>query len=162
MSAGPYDQRATESRDDVLVYSTPVLERAIEITGPIKMMLYASSRARDTDFTVKLVDVHPTGFAQNLTDGIVRARYRQSRTRPTLIASDRIYAYEIDVGVTSNLFHAGHRIRLEISSSNFPRFDRNPNTGHPFGQDDQLIPTEQTIYHDAAHPSHVLLPIIPR
>ena len=160
--AGPRDQREVETREDVLVYSTPVLEQAVELTGPIRMVLYAASSARDTDFTAKLVDVHPTGYAQNLADGIVRARYRESRANPTLIRPDEVYRYEIDVGVTSNLFHAGHRIRIDISSSNFPRFDRNPNTGHPFGQDDQLAPARQSVFHDAAHPSHALLPVIPR
>lgn len=160
LPAGPYDQREVEKRDDVLVYSTPVLERAVEVTGPIKAVIYAVSSAKD--FTAKLVDVHPTGYAQNLTDGIICARCRDSKTHPTLIEPWKIYAYEIDLSVMSNLFHAGHRIRVEISSSNFPRFDRNPNTGHPFGVDDQLIKAEQTIYHDAGHPSHIVPPIIPR
>jgi len=160
--AGPRDQREVEAREDVLVYSSAVLEQAVELTGPIQLVLYAASSARDTDFTAKLVDVHPTGYAQNLADGIVRARYRESRSEPTLIRPNGIYRYEIDVGVTSNLFHAGHRIRLEISSSNFPRFDRNPNTGHPFGRDDLLAPAHQRVFHDAARPSHALLPVIPR
>jgi putative CocE/NonD family hydrolase len=157
---GPYDQRKVEERSDVLVYSSPVLEKAVEVTGPIKLFLYASSNATDTDFTAKLVDVHPMGYAQNLVDGIIRARYRASKKTPSLIDPEQVYAYEIDLGVTSNVFHAGHRIRVEISSSNFPRFDRNPNTGHVFGVDDKVMTAEQAIYHDAEHASYIFLPII--
>jgi len=160
--AGPYDQREVEKRGDVLVYTSPVLEDTVEVTGPITMTLYAASSATDTDFTAKLVDVHPDGYAQNLADGIIRARYRDSKTNPTLIEPNKIYKYTIDLWVTSNLFQVGHRIRVEVSSSNFPRFDRNPNTGHPFGQDDEMTKAEQIIYHDVQHPSYILLPVIPR
>ncbi len=159
---GPYDQRRVEDRSDVLVYTTPVLERDVEVTGPILVTLYAASTAVDTDFTAKLVDVEPDGFARNLTDGIIRARYRESQEQPTLIEPERVYEYTIDLWATSNLFVAGHRIRLEISSSNFPRFDRNPNTGLPFGRSTELKPALQSIFHDAQHPSRVVLPIIPR
>ena len=127
---GPYDQRSVEVRSDVLVYSSEPLDKDIEVTGPIKLILFASTNCRDTDFTAKLVDVSASGYAMNLTDGILRARYRDSRTNPTLLSPNRIYRYEIDVGVTGNLFKKGHSIRLEISSSNFPRFDRNLNTGN--------------------------------
>jgi putative CocE/NonD family hydrolase len=159
---GPYDQTEIEERDDVLVYTSDALEHPLEITGPIKLVLYAASSARDTDFTAKFVDVHPNGKAYILCDGIARARYRGSNTQVGLIEPGAVYKYEIDLWVTSNVFLEGHRARLEISSSNFPRFDRNPNTGHPFGADAELAKAEQTIYHDSEHPSHLLLPVIPR
>jgi putative CocE/NonD family hydrolase len=160
--AGPYDQAAVEDRDDVLVYTSAPLEKAMEITGPVKMILHATSSAPDTDFTAKLVDVHPDGKPYNLCDGIIRARFREPGKSPSMIEPGKTYGYEIDLWVTSNLFQAGHRIRVEISSSNFPRFDRNPNTGHAFGVDAELAKAQQTIFHDRAHPSHLLLPIIPR
>jgi uncharacterized protein len=160
--AGPYDQREIEDRSNVLVFSTEALEAAVEVTGYVRLVLFASSDAPSTDFTAKLVDVHPTGYAQNLCDGIIRATHRESDTNPSLIEPGKIYRYEIDLGVTSSLFHAGHRIRLEVSSSNFPRFDRNPNTGHRFAQDAELSIAKQTVYHDKERPSHLILPIIPR
>lgn len=159
---GPYDQSEIEDRTDVLVFSTEILARPVEVTGHIKLVLFASSDARNTDFTAKLVDVHPTGYAQNLCDGIVRATHRDSDTETSLITPGEVYRYEIDVGVTSNLFLAGHRIRLEVSSSNFPRFDRNPNTGNPFAHDAELVVARQVVYHDGDQPSHLILPVIPR
>ncbi len=160
---GPYDQRPIEERPDVLVYSTEVLSSAVEVTGPIKVHLWATSSAPDTDFVARLVDVHPDGYAQNLTDGIVRARYRAfaQGAGPSLIEPGRAYEYEIDLWATSNLFKAGHRIRLDITSSSFPRWDRNPNTGHDLGVDAELVPARQTILHDSEHPSYVVLPIVP-
>ena len=116
----------------------------------------------DTDFTAKLVDVEPDGFARNLTDGIIRARYRDSKSDPELIEPGRVYEYTIDLWATSNLFKAGHQIRLEISSSNFPRFDRNPNTGSQPGSNARLEPAMQRIFHDSRYPSHVLLPVLER
>ena len=160
--AGPFDQSSVEERPDVLVYTSAPLEKELEVTGPVKVILHAASGARDTDFTAKLVDVHPDGKAYNLCDGILRARFRESDTAPTLIEAGKPYRYEIDLWVTSNLFHKNHRVRVEIASSNFPRFDRNPNTGHDFGVDAELAKAEQTVFHDRAHPSHILLPIIPR
>ena len=160
--AGPFDQSTVEQRDDVLVYTSAPLEKAVEVTGPVRVFLYAASSARDTDFTAKLVDVHPDGKAYNLCDGTIRARCRESLTAPTLIEPGKTYRYEIDLWVTSNLFKAGHHLRVEIASSNFPRFDRNPNTGHDFGADAELAKAEQTILHDREHPSHILLPIVPR
>lgn len=161
--AGPRDQTPTESRTDVLVYSTPVLEQDIEVTGPITVHLWAVSSAPDTDFVARLVDVHPNGYAQNLTDGIIRARYRNfgHGEAPSLIEPGKAYEYEIDLWATSNLFKKGHRIRLDITSSNFPRWDRNPNTGHAFGEDSELVIAHQTILHDAEHPSYITLPIVP-
>jgi hypothetical protein len=132
----------------------------VEVTGPIKVVLWAASTAPDTDFTAKLVDVAPSGYAMNVAQGIIRARYRDSWTTPTLLEPGRAYRYEIDCWSTSNCFLAGHRIRVEVSSSNFPQFDRNPNTGHAFGMDAELRPATQTVYHDAAHPSHIVLPIV--
>jgi hypothetical protein len=159
---GPFDQRGVERREDVLVYTTAPLLRAVEVTGPVKLVLWASSDARDTDFTAKLVDVHPDGRAFNLCDGIVRARWRHGDGREALLEPGRVERFEIDVGVTANLFRRGHRIRLEVSSSNFPRFDRNPNSGKPWGTDTEMLPARQTVVHDAARPSHLLLPVIPR
>jgi len=161
--AGPRDQTPTESRTDVLVYSTPILEQDIEVTGPITVHLWAVSSAPDTDFVARLVDVHPNGYAQNLTDGIIRARYRNfgHGEAPSLIEPGKAYEYEIDLWATSNLFKKGHRIRLDITSSNFPRWDRNPNTGHVFGEDSELVIAHQTILHDAEHPSYITLPVVP-
>jgi putative CocE/NonD family hydrolase len=159
---GAYDQTPIENRADVLVYTTPPLTEDMEVTGPVSVTLYAVSSAVDTDFTAKLVDVHPSGFAQNLTDGIIRARYRQSTASPELIEPGKVYAYTIDLWATSNVFKAGHCIRLEISSSNFPRFDRHPNTGGELATETILLPAIQTIHHDGTYPSHVTLPIIPR
>ena len=157
---GPLDQRPVERRRDVLVYSTGPLTSDVEITGPIRLILYASSTAIDTDFTGKLVDVFPSGEARNLTDGILRVRYRDSLERPKLIKPGDVYRLTVDVGVTSNVFRAGHRIRLEISSSNFPRFDRNPNTGRTIPDETELRPARQTVYHDRDRHSYLLLPII--
>ena len=159
---GVADQRAVEARPDVLVYTSERLERDLEITGPISVTLYAASTAPDTDFTAKLVDVRPDGYAHNLQDGIVRARYRTSAAAPSLLEPGRVYRYEIDLWATSHVLFAGHRLRLEISSSNFPRFDRNPNTGAPIGADARLETARQTVHHSAQHPSHLLLPVIPR
>jgi putative CocE/NonD family hydrolase len=161
-TGGPEDQTKVERRSDVLVYSTAPLEQAIEVTGPVKLILWAASSARDTDFTGKLVDVHPDGKAYNLCEGIQRARYRNGLNKPSLLESGKPVRFEIDLWVTSNLFKPGHRIRLEVSSSNFPRFDRNPNSGEPFGTDTEMLAARQTIIHDHEHPSHLLLPVIPR
>jgi putative CocE/NonD family hydrolase len=158
----PADQREVEQRPDVLVYTTPPLETATEVTGPISVVLWIASSARDTDFTAKLVDVAPDGTARLLTDGIQRARYRKSTRKPELLAPGTLTELTIDVGVTGNLFKAGHRIRLEVSSSNFPRFDRNPNTGGPFGEGVEVKRADQTIFHDAGRPSRLILPVIPR
>jgi hypothetical protein len=134
----------------------------MEVTGPVRVILHVSTSAPDTDFTAKLVDVFPDGHARNLTDGILRLRYRQSLEKPVAARPNEVYAITIDAGVTSNLFQAGHRVRVEISSSNFPRFDRNPNTGRPVSDDTELRGALQVVYHDRRHPSHVLLPVIPR
>ncbi len=157
---GPMDQRQVERRNDVLVYSTAPLKDDTEVTGPIEVTLWAASSAADTDFTAKLVDVSATGMAKNLTDGLLRARYRKSLSKPELMTPGEMYEFKIDVGVTSNVFLKGHRIRVEISSSNFPRFDRNPNTGRPIADDTELRSATQTIHHDRKHESYVLLPVV--
>lgn len=159
---GPYDQRPVEARQDVLVYSTPPMARDTEVTGPISLELYASSSAVDTDFTGKLVDVAPDGFAQNLTDGILRARYRDSQERPEFMTPGKVYKFTIDLWSTSNVFLKGHILRLEVSSSNFPRFDRNTNTGEDQATARESVPATNMIYHDADHPSALILPIIPQ
>jgi putative CocE/NonD family hydrolase len=159
---GPFDQRGNENRPDILVYSTPTLDKDIEITGPVRVMLYAASSAVDTDFTAKLVDVWPSGAAYNVAEGIIRARYRQSVSTPELIKPGEVYEYNIDLGGTSNVFKAGHRIRLEISSSHFPKWDRNLNTGHPMGEDSEIQLALQTIHHDHRFSSHIVLPVIAR
>jgi putative CocE/NonD family hydrolase len=158
---GPMDQRPVERRRDVLVYSTAPLKRDLEVVGQIRVVLYASTSARDTDFTAKLVDVLPDGEARNLTDGILRLRYRDSIETPQLAQPGHVYKLTIEAGATANLFQKGHRIRLEISSSNFPRFDRNPNTGGPLAEETRLLKASQTIYHDRLRPSCVLLPVVP-
>ena len=162
IALGVADQRPTEERPDVLVYSSDVLDRPVEVTGPIRVELWASSSAVDTDFTAKLVDVRPDGYAQNLLDGIIRARYRDSASDPTPIGPGEPYRYTIDLWATSNVFLPGHRIRLEISSSNFPRFDRNLNTGEAFGAGTAWIAADQTVFHQDGMASFVELPIVPR
>lgn len=158
---GPYDQRDIEMRGDVLCYTTAPLDADLEVTGPIEVVLYAATDCRDTDWTAKLVDVSPTGYARNLCDGIIRGRCRDSFTDPTLLEPKKIYEYRIEVGVTGNVFRRGHRIRLEISSSNFPRFDRNLNTGNSGATDTEPQRANQTVYHSKKYPSHILLPVIP-
>ncbi len=162
LAMGVMDQRPAEARADVLVYTSAVMTASLEVTGPIAVTLYAASTAPDTDFTAKLVDVHPDGYARNLADGIVRARYRHSRTTPALLAAGEVTQFAIDLWATSHVFLPGHRIRVEISSSNFPRFDRNLNTGEDQATGTRWQTARQTIFHDARYPSHLMLPVIPR
>jgi putative CocE/NonD family hydrolase len=162
LQGGAWDQRPVEARSDVLIYSTEPLEEDLEVTGPIKLVLYASSSAPDTDFTAKLVDVEPCGFARNLTDGILRARYRESFAHEKMLKPDEVAEFTIDMWSTSNVFKKGHRIRLELSSSNFPRFDRNPNTGRELFADAETRPAVQTVMHHRGFASHLVLPVIPR
>jgi uncharacterized protein len=159
---GPMDQRPNESRSDVLVFSTPSLEKDLEVTGLITVDLYGASSAVDTDFTALLVDVDHSGYARFLTDGVVRARYRTSTEKAEPIKPDQVYKYSIDLWATSNVFKAGHQIRLYISSSNFPRFNRNLNTGETTQGSTRMVVARQTIYHDREHPSAITLPVIPR
>ena len=156
----PQDQRALDGRRDVLVYQTSPLDEPVEVTGPVTVRLWAASTARDTDFAVKLMDVWPDGFVQELCYGIVRARYRESFTSPALIEPGRLYEYVIEVNPTSNLFGRGHRIRLDVSSSDFPNFDRNHNTGGDDYFESTLATARQTVHHDRLRPSRVVLPVI--
>lgn len=163
-NAGPRDQRDVESRPDVLCYTSAVLEDNLEVTGPVRLVLYVSSSARDTDFTGKLVDVAPDGRAITLTDGILRCRYRESLERQKLMSPGEVYRIEVDLVATSNVFFAGHRIRLEVSSSNFPRFDRNSNTGGVLAGEsvEDFICATNCVWHDSVHASHLVLPVIKR
>jgi len=158
---GAFDQSQVEVRGDILVYTTPELKEGIEVTGPLHVVLYVSSSARDTDFTAKLVDVYPDGKAYNIQEGILRGRYREGFTNKVWMQPDGIYKVEINLDVTSNYFGPGHRIRLEVSSSNFPRFDRNLNTGGNNYDETNWVTAANTIYHSSGHASYLLLPIIP-
>jgi putative CocE/NonD family hydrolase len=160
LPAGPRDQRAVEAREDVLVYSTPALDRDTEVTGKVMLEMWAKSSAVDTDFTAKLVDVWPNGFAQNLTEGIVRMKYRDSQEKPDMLNPGEAYKVTLDVWSTSNVFKKGHRIRLEISSSNFPRFDRNLNTGESGQFATHGVAAINGVLHDAEHPSALVLPVV--
>ena len=160
LEPGARDQRSVEARGDVLVYSTQPFAQDVEVTGPISLELYATSSALDTDFTAKLVDVSPDGFARNLTEGIIRARYRASPEKPEMFTPAQVYQFAIDLWSTSNVFRRGHTIRLEVSSSNFPRFDRNLNTGEDAGFAQRYVSATNTIFHDAQHPSALLLPVV--
>jgi putative CocE/NonD family hydrolase len=163
-SLGQYlkDRQWVEDRQDVLVYTFPSFEEEIEITGPIHVTLFASSSTKDTDFTATLVDVFPGGNCHLIQEGIIRARYRDSDAHPTLIEPGEIYEYTIDLWATSFVIKPGHNLRVEISSSNFNRFDRNLNTGKDIGLDDEVLIARQTIYHNQQYPSNITLPIIPR
>ena len=159
--AGPMDQRPIESRRDVLVYTSDILSDEVEATGPVKVVLYAASDAVDTDFVAKLVDVYPDGSSYNMAEGIVRARYRDSLSQPSPLTPGKVYRLEIDLVGTSVAFRKGHRIRVHVTSSHFPQFDRNPNTGAVFGTTSEVKIAQQTVYHDAERASHVLLPVVP-
>jgi putative CocE/NonD family hydrolase len=159
---GPDDYAAVERRDDMLVFVTEPLAEDVEVTGPISVELYAASSAPDTDFTAMLTDVWPNGFAQRLCDGIVRARFREGMDKPSLIKPGQVYRYRIDCWNTAQVFKAGHRIGLTVASSAFPKFARNLNTGAPLGMTSEMAVAEQVIYHDAEHPSAMILPIIPK
>jgi putative CocE/NonD family hydrolase len=161
LKAGPLDQKEAEARKDVLVYTTPALERDLEVTGPVTAELWVLTSAVDTDITAKLVDVWPNGFAQNLTEGILRLRYRDSPEKPELARPGSVYGVKVDLWATSNVFLAGHRVRLEVSSSNFPRFDRNLNTGEDQARATRIEKATNAVLHDKEHPSALLLPIVP-
>ena len=159
---GPCDQRPNEARQDVLVYTTEPLPSDLEVTGPVTLKLWAASSARDTDFVGRLVDVYPDGRAINITEGVVRARYRRGDgTHPELIEPDAVLEYTLDLQVTSNVFLKGHAIRLEVTSSNFPLWDRNLNTGENPHTSTAMQVARQVIWHDTTHPSHLVLPVIP-
>ncbi|MCL6452257.1 MAG: CocE/NonD family hydrolase [Alicyclobacillus sp.] len=158
---GPDDYRAVHRRDDVLVYTSAPLEQELEVTGPVKAVLYASTSAPDTDFMVQLHDVWPNGYAQRLCDGMVRARFRNGMDRQELVTPGAVERYEIDCWNTSHVFLPGHRICVHIASSAFPKYDRNLNTADPLGRSTRMETARQVIYHDADHPSAVVLPVIP-
>ena len=151
----------------MLSFQTAPLEQNVEVTGPITVKLWASSSAPDTDFTAKLLDIYPSsddypdGYHMNITEGIVRARYRDRSGKAKLLEPGAVYPFEIILEPTSNLFQAGHRIRVDISSSNFPRFDINPNTGEPVGQHTHSVVAHNKVFHDPQHESHIVLPVIP-
>ncbi|NUQ54805.1 MAG: CocE/NonD family hydrolase, partial [Dehalococcoidia bacterium] len=158
---GPLDQGRVEARDDVLCYTTPELAEDLEVTGPVKLHLLASTSAVDTDFMAKLVDVYPNGAAFNIAEGVVRSKYREGLLSPKPVVPGAVTHYVIDLASTSIVFKRGHRIRLDITSSNFPQIDRNMNTGNPFGVDAEGIVALQTVYHDDRYASYLELPVIP-
>ena len=163
-NAGPRDQTPTESRDDVLCYTSEPLNRPLEVTGPVRARLFVSSSAVDTDFTAALVDVDPAGRAELVCDGILRCRYRNSTTQPEFLDPGMVYEIEVDLVATAYVFAAGHRLRLDVSSSNFPKFDRNPNAAVPVadaGAGDVVVATN-TVWHGSARPSRLVLPVIRR
>ena len=159
---GPFDQRPNESRSDVLIFSTPRLESDLEVTGFISLDLYASTDVKDTDFTALIADVDETGYARFLTDGIVRARYRNGTMRAEEVVPGQVVKYSIDLWATSNVFKRGHRLRLYVSSSNFPRFNRNLNTGELMLGASRMVTAKQSIYHQVDYPSALVLPVIPK
>ena len=163
-NAGPRDQREVEARADVLCFSSAPLEADLEVTGPVELILHVSSSARDTDFVGKLVDVHPDGRAELVCDGILRARYRSSAAVPELLEPGKVYELRIDLAATSTVFAAGHRLRLEVTSSNFPRFDRNTNSGGTIAAEDEtaFVVARNSVHHDRLHPSRLVLPVIDR
>jgi len=160
--AGAFDQRPVENREDVLVYSTPAFKQDTEVTGPITLEIFVSSSAVDTDFTGKVVDVGPGGYARNLTEGILRTRYRASREKADFLNPGEVYKLTINLWSTSNVFLAGHKLRLEVSSSNFPRFDRNLNTGGDQGHSTRVVKATNTVLHDREHPSALVVPVVPQ
>jgi hypothetical protein len=153
---GSVDVSEVQKRADVLTYTTPILQADLDVIGPLRLILYVSSSAVDTDFAARLSDVFPDGRAIQLQNGVLRARYRNLQCEPELLEPGRIYRLEIDMWATANRFKAGHRLRLDVSSADFPRFDRNSNLG---GKPGKPVPARQTVYHDRDHPSHLLLPV---
>ncbi|GAB2525045.1 CocE/NonD family hydrolase [Microbulbifer agarilyticus] len=160
--AGGYDQREIESRNDILVYTSEPLEAGIEVTGVIRARLFVSSSAKDTDFTVKLVDVYPDGSAYNVQEGVQRMRYRNSLSEAELMVPGEVYAIDVDLNATSNYFAPGHRIRVEVSSSNFPRIERNLNTGESNSTSDTFVIANNQVFHGSEKASYIELPVVPR
>jgi putative CocE/NonD family hydrolase len=159
--SGPRDQRVLEQREDVLVYTTEFLEKPLTIAGPVKMKLHAATDGPDTDWMIKLVDVHPNGFAMPVSEGILRAKFREGLDKMKLLTPNQVYEYEIEMTGTANVFQPGHRIRIDITSSNFPQFDRNPNTGEPLGSSAKTRIAQQTVHHGGTKISHIVLPVVP-
>ncbi|MGQ9486571.1 MAG: CocE/NonD family hydrolase [Armatimonadota bacterium] len=160
LPAGAMDQRQVESRPDVLVFTSEPLREPLEVTGRVKVVLWASSDAPDTDFVAKLCDVYPDGRSFNVCEGTLRARFREGFTKEKLMEPGRVYRFEIDLWSTSIVFNKGHRIRVHVTSSNAPAFDPNPNTGEPFRASERTRPAHNTIYMDARRASHILLPVV--
>ena len=158
---GPDDYSGIELRGDVLVYTSEVLEEPLQLIGAVQLVLHATSSAPDTDFTGKLLDVHPTGFAQRLCDGIVRARFRDGFDEERLLEPGQEVEYAIDLWHTAHVFRPGHRLRVEVASSAFPKYDRNLNTGEPLATSTRMATAAQVVHHDAARPSHLLCPVLP-
>ena len=158
---GPKNRRAVQRRDDILVYTSPAMERDVEVTGPVELRLHAASSAVDTDFTATLTDVYPDGRAIHICEGIQRASFRDSLENPSPIEPEKVYEYRVSLWETSYVFKSGHRIRLEVSSSNFPRYARNLNTGHPLGTSSETRTARQIIHHSSRYPSQLILPVIP-
>jgi predicted acyl esterase len=159
MAKGPMDQRKVESRGDVLLFTSDTLREPVEITGRVKARLFVSSDCPDTDFTVKLTDVYPDGRSMLLTDGILRTRFRESIERESFLEPGKVYELTVDLWSTSIVFNRGHKVRLAVSSSNAPRFDPNPNTGHPFRADRQTRVATNTLHLSKRHPSHIIMPV---
>jgi len=162
IGGGPTDHRPIERRDDVLVYTGEVVDEPLEVTGPVRVRLFASSDAVDTDFVARLCDVHPDGRSIVVCDGIVRMRFREGFETEKMMVPGRVYEFDVDMGYTSNTFLPGHALRLEITSSCFPQFDRNLNTGEPLATGTRMQCARQAVYHSKVHPSHLVLPVIPR
>ena len=159
-TAGPADQRPLERREDILVYTSDFLEESLTIAGPVKMKLFATTDGPDTDWMIKLIDVYPNGNSMPVSEGILRARFRKGLDKINLLTPNQQYEYDIDLTGTANVFQPGHRIRVDITSSNFPQFDRNPNTGEPLGSHSKVRIAKQTIFHGGANLSHIVLPIV--
>ncbi len=160
LAPGPLDQTRVEARQDVLVYTSAPLSEEVEVTGPVRVVLYVATSVNDTDYTAKLVDVEPDGRPLLVTDGIQRLRYRLSLSEPVFVKRNTAYQISIDAGVTSYVFASGHRMRLEVSSSNFPRFDRNLNSVRPNADETKLTKARQSVFHEKGYPSAIILPII--
>lgn len=159
--AGAFDQRNVEARDDVLVFTSAPLERPLSLAGPVTAKLFVATDGPDTDFVARLVDVYPDGRAMTLTDGVTRLRYRDGVGAPAgLVESGRVYEIGVDLWATAITFLPGHRIRLDVTSSNFPRWERNPNTGEDPATATTWRVARQSVLHDAEHPSHILLPVL--
>ena len=160
---GPWDQRVLEARDDVLSYTSDELDRDLEVIGPVEMVLFAASSAKDTDFFVRVCDVYPDGRSIFLTEGLIRARYRNSKDGDSteLLEPGEVAEYRIRCYPMANVFERGHRIRLDVTSSSFPRFSRNLNNGEDVGTSTRIEVARQTVLHTDVYPSHVVLPVVP-
>ena len=152
---------AIESRSDVLVYTGEALQTPVAIAGPVRMKLFAATDGRDTDWMIKLVDVYPDGFAMNVAEGMLRARFRKGVDKMELLRPNQVYEYDIDMAGTANVFQSGHKIRVDITSSNFPQFDRNPNTGEDLGASSKVRSAVQVVHHGGPKASHIVLPVVP-